>query len=189
MKIILGSASARRQKILKDMGYEFEIIPADINEKAVRDPDPVKLTMALANSKADALISKLDENSLLITSDLVVVFRDTIIEKPQSKQEAYGILKAYRDEPVKTVCSVVVTNLKTGKRVSGTDVSTVYFNSIPAENIKEFVESGKVFEHAGSFAAENPLFAPYVKKIEGTIEGLMGLPADLTRKLIEEVSG
>ena len=89
MKIILGSASARRQKILRDMGYEFEIKQADIDEKAIRDPDPTKLTLALANAKADALIPKLGEDTLLITSDLVVWFQNKIIEKPESKEEAY----------------------------------------------------------------------------------------------------
>lgn len=188
MKIILGSASARRKKILKEMGYDFDVVSADINEKAIRDDDPEKLTLALANAKADVLISKVQNNSLLITSDLVVVFRGKIVEKPQSKEEAYGVLNAYNHEPVETVCAVVVTNTKTGKRISGVDRSTVYFNPIPQENIKEFVESGKVFEHAGAFAAENSLFSPYVKKIEGSLESIMGLPKELTYKLIQVVS-
>jgi septum formation protein len=186
MKIILGSASARRQTILKAMGYEFDIMPADINEKAIRDSDPEKLTMTLANAKADALTPRIKESAILITSDLVVVFQGKIIEKPESKEEAYRVLNAYNQEPISTVCSVVVTNTKTGKRFFGTDVSIVYFNPIPPENIKEFVESGKVFEHAGSFAAENPLFALFVKKIDGTLESIMGMPVDLTKRLIEE---
>ena len=95
-------------------------------------------------------------------------------------------MNAYQDSPISTVSSVVVANLQTSKRVSGTDISTVYFKPIPAENIREFVESGKVFEHAGSFATENPLFAPYVKKIEGTLESIMGLPVELTQRLIQE---
>lgn len=188
MRIILGSASKRRQQIMKEMGYDFEVIPADIDEKAIRDQDPSKLTLAIANAKANAIIPRLKEEVLLITSDLVVVFKDKIIEKPTSKEEAYTVLDAYNQEPIKTVTAVVVTNTKTGKRVSGTDIATVYFNPIPKENIKEFVESGKVFEHAGSFAAENPLFAPFVKKIDGTLESIMGLPTELTKRLIEEVS-
>ena len=173
---------------MKEMDYDFEVMAADLDEKAIRDPDPTKLTLALAIAKADALIPKIDKESLLITSDLVVFFQNKIIEKPESKSEAYDVLKSYKDEPIKTVCSVVVTNTKNGKRVSGTDISTVYFNPIPEENIKQFVESGKVFEHAGSFAAENPLFAPFVKKVEGTIESIMGLPVDLTKNLVQEAS-
>lgn len=40
MKIILGSQSQWRQQILKEMGYEFEVMSADIDEKAIRHKDP-----------------------------------------------------------------------------------------------------------------------------------------------------
>jgi septum formation protein len=187
MKVILGSASARRWQILKEMGYDFEIMAADLDERAIRDPNPEKLTMLLANAKADALLPKLKKDAILITSDLVVVFRNKILEKPESKKEAYSVLNAYNREPIKTVCSVVVTNIKTGKRVSGTDIATVNFNPIPKENIEQFIESGEVFDHAGSFAAENPLFAPFVKKIDGSLDSIMGFPKALVEKLIKEV--
>jgi len=55
MKIILGSASARRKDILQQMGYEFEVMSANIDEKAIRFDDPKKLTLAIVNAKADAL--------------------------------------------------------------------------------------------------------------------------------------
>ena len=59
MKIILGSASPRRAQILKEMGYEFEVVKPDIDEKAVRDDDPQRLVLALANAKADAVLEQM----------------------------------------------------------------------------------------------------------------------------------
>ena len=59
MKLILGSASPRRKKILQGMGYKFDVIVPDIDEKAIRDPDPEKLVLKLANAEADALINLL----------------------------------------------------------------------------------------------------------------------------------
>ena len=81
MKIILGSQSAGRKKVLEGMGYEFETMSADIDERAIRLEDPVKLTLALAVAKSEALLPKIknDEGVILITSDQVVVCNGKII--------------------------------------------------------------------------------------------------------------
>ncbi|KAM0066771.1 putative nucleoside triphosphate pyrophosphatase Maf-like protein [Helianthus debilis subsp. tardiflorus] len=80
MQIILGSSSIARQKILAEMGYEYKIMSADIDEKAIRTEKPEDLVMALAKAKADAIVSKLQTSddqekdakpSILIASDTV----------------------------------------------------------------------------------------------------------------------
>ncbi|XP_038905430.1 7-methyl-GTP pyrophosphatase isoform X1 [Benincasa hispida] len=60
-KIILGSSSVARRKILSEMGYEFTIMSADIDEKAIRKERPEELVVALAEAKADAIISNLQK--------------------------------------------------------------------------------------------------------------------------------
>ncbi|XP_065630440.1 uncharacterized protein LOC112029510 isoform X1 [Quercus suber] len=77
-KIVLGSSSIARRKILAEMGYEFTIMTADIDEKCIRKEKPEDLVMALAEAKADAILSKLqtisnqekdDEQKILIAAD------------------------------------------------------------------------------------------------------------------------
>ncbi|XP_021717080.1 maf-like protein DDB_G0281937 isoform X1 [Chenopodium quinoa] len=77
-KIILGSKSKARREIMVEMGYEFTIMTADIDEKAIRKEKPEDLVMTLAEAKADAVISKLqiadkqvndNEPTLLIAAD------------------------------------------------------------------------------------------------------------------------
>ncbi|XP_054799277.1 uncharacterized protein LOC129303785 isoform X2 [Prosopis cineraria] len=77
-KIILGSSSIARRKILAEMGYRFTTMTADIDEKSIRKETPEELVMALAEAKADAIISKLqttnsqeavDESTILIAAD------------------------------------------------------------------------------------------------------------------------
>ncbi|RYQ83715.1 hypothetical protein Ahy_B10g102512 isoform C [Arachis hypogaea] len=79
-KIILGSSSVARRKILSEMGYEFTKMTADIDEKSIRKETPEELVMALAEAKANAIISKLqttsnqervDESMILIAADTV----------------------------------------------------------------------------------------------------------------------
>uniref|UniRef100_A0A2P2KVP8 Maf-like protein DDB_G0281937 n=1 Tax=Rhizophora mucronata TaxID=61149 RepID=A0A2P2KVP8_RHIMU len=51
MQLILGSSSKARQKILAEMGYEFTVMTADIDEKCIRKEKPEELVMALAEAK------------------------------------------------------------------------------------------------------------------------------------------
>ncbi|KAI3708059.1 hypothetical protein L2E82_37087 [Cichorium intybus] len=77
-EIFLGSFSIARRKILAEMGYEFTLMPDDIDEKSIRIEKPEELVMALAKAKADAVVSKLQTSddqkkdvkpSILIASD------------------------------------------------------------------------------------------------------------------------
>ncbi|CAI9272356.1 unnamed protein product [Lactuca saligna] len=194
-KIILGSSSMARRKILAEMGYDFTIMTADIDEKSIRKEKPEDLVVALAEAKADALISRLgiaghkEENArptLLITADTVVVYEGTIREKPSSKEEARHFVKGYSGGCAIVVGSVVVTNLTTGIKKRGWDRSEVYFHDIPDEAIDKLVDEGVTLNVAGGLMLEHPLTAPFVDTVIGTSDGVMGLSKSLTQKLIEE---
>ncbi|KAH7851978.1 hypothetical protein Vadar_019087 [Vaccinium darrowii] len=192
-KIILGSSSMARRQILAEMGYEFEIVTADIDEKSIRREKPEELVMALAEAKADAIISKLKISShveddaystLLITADTVVVYEGAIREKPMSKEEARQFIKGYSGGHVTVVGSVLVTNLVTGTRKGEWDRAEVYFHDIPNEVIDSLVEEEVMLNVAGGLMLEHPLTLPFVDTVLGTADCVMGLPKALTEKLI-----
>ncbi|XP_038983519.1 7-methyl-GTP pyrophosphatase-like isoform X1 [Phoenix dactylifera] len=101
-KVILGSSSASRRRILAEMGYKFTVMGADIDEKEIRREKPEELVMALAEAKADAIVTRLRSNgfkedhtdpTLLITADQVVVHGGMIREKPSGAEEAREFIK------------------------------------------------------------------------------------------------
>ncbi|KMZ56531.1 Maf family protein, putative, expressed [Zostera marina] len=197
-KIILGSSSSSRRLILEEMGYQFSIMTADIDEKAIRMEEPEELVMTLAQAKADAILEKLKgtdgyytENddgqpTLLITADQVVVHEGVIREKPSSKEEARQFVKSYSNGCASTVGSVLVTNLKTGIKKGACDTAEVYFHEIPDEVIDNLIEEGTVLYVAGGLLVESPLTSPFVSAMVGTIDSVMGFPKDLAEKLIQE---
>nr|XP_010936259.2 7-methyl-GTP pyrophosphatase [Elaeis guineensis] len=194
-KVILGSSSASRRQILAEMGYKFTIMSADIDEKEIRMEKPEELVMALAEAKADAIVTKLRSNgfkedhtqpTLLITADQVVVHGGMIREKPSGAEQAREFLKGYSGGHASTVGSVLVTNLKTGTRKGGWDKAEVYFHKIPEEVIENLIKEGDVLYVAGGLMVEHPLTSPFVEAIVGTIDSIMGLPKALTEKLIQE---
>ncbi|XP_020243131.1 maf-like protein DDB_G0281937 isoform X2 [Asparagus officinalis] len=185
-KIILGSSSASRRRILSDMGFNFTIMSADIDEKEIRMEKPEELVMALAEAKADAIMGRLQmsdftkdeaEPTLLITADQVVVHGGMIREKPSGAEEARAFIK---------VGSILVTNLKTGVRKEGWDKAEIYFHKIPDEIIENLIKEGDVLYVAGGLMVEHPLTSPFVEAVVGTIDSVMGLPKALTERLTRE---
>jgi len=59
------------------MGYEFEVMPSNIDEEEIRLENPQELTLALSYVKTNALLSKIKEPAILITSDQVVCWNGT----------------------------------------------------------------------------------------------------------------
>ncbi|AET03922.1 putative inosine triphosphate pyrophosphatase [Medicago truncatula] len=194
-RIILGSSSKARKQILAEMGYEFTIMTADIDEKSIRREKPEDLVVTLAEAKADAIVQRLlndgqleadASTTLLITADTVVVYRGIIREKPTSEKEAREFVKGYSGSHAAVVGSVVVTNLVTGKRYGGWEGAEVYFLEIPDEVIDNLIDDGVTFNVAGGLMLEHPLTLPFVDAVVGSADTVMGLSKALTEKLIME---
>lgn len=104
-KIILGSSSVARRKILSDMGFEFTTMSADIDEKAIRKEKPEDLVMTLAEAKADAIVGKLKiiGNQEKDAKPTVVISADTVenVEpKLHGKEDAQPTLLITCDQVV-----------------------------------------------------------------------------------------
>ncbi|CAI0399910.1 unnamed protein product, partial [Linum tenue] len=176
-KIILGSASMARRRILAEMGYEFTVMTADIDEKSIRKDKPEELVMALAEAKADAIIARLlNTGQLQNDTDMtLLITADTLL------------LAGYSGSHAAVVGSVLVTNLTTGSRRVTWERAEVYFHEIPDEIIDSLIEEGITFKVAGGLMLEHPLTLPFVEAVIGNSDTVMGLPTALTQQFIDEV--
>ena len=190
---VLGSGSFTRKNILTNSGYSYFIIKADIDESAIGDRNNAssasRLVVQLANAKADAILPNIPpqyRNEILLTADQVVVHNNKILEKPIDRLEAERFIKAYGSSSCSTVGSIVLTDICSGKRVSGVDTATIYFDDIPTTVINTLLDEGTVLNCAGGLMVEHPLILPYRKILHGTEESLMGLSVDLLRRLVND---
>uniref|UniRef100_A0ACD6A533 Uncharacterized protein n=1 Tax=Avena sativa TaxID=4498 RepID=A0ACD6A533_AVESA len=192
-KIILGSSSPARREILSDMGYEFTVMSADIDEKAIRREEPEELVKALAEAKADAVKLNLaadgcgrDQPTLVITSDQVMVSQGVIRERPRSAEEAREFIKAYSGDRAFAVNYVLVTDLSTGGRKGGWDIPEIRFRHIPDAFIEQVLKEEGMTCVAGGLKLTHPSASPFIKELIGTADSVRGLPRALTKKLIRE---
>lgn len=186
-KIILGSSSPFCKRVLERAGVAFEVMSADIDEKAIRTDDHRALPLLIAHAKADALLERIEGPATLITADQVVICDGELREKPESDAEAANFLFSYAKHPAETVSAVVVCDVGSGRRSGGIDIAKVQFNPMPAKAVMDYIASGSPFLNAGGFDHEHPLLAPYVFRIEGAPDSVMGLPLMLLGRLVAEV--
>ncbi|HSD12875.1 MAG TPA: Maf family protein [Patescibacteria group bacterium] len=193
--IILGSSSHWRANELKALGLPFVVMAADIDEKAIRHPDPAILTWHIAVAKASVLLARVTEPSWLITCDQVAVFRGEIREKPSDGGEARRWLAEYgTGEPVSTVTTVVVTDTATRRSVHATDVARAWFDPLPERAVESALSRGDVLGSCGAFTIDDPDLAPFVSLIEGDGDetevrsSISGLPRAKTLALLERLA-
>ena len=178
MKYILASKSPRRQELLARTGFEFKVIPSDMEEIITKEV-PSDIVMELAAQKAKHVYDSLTEKSnvTVIGSDTIVVYRNEILGKPADKQEAYDMLSmlADRTHQVYTGVSLIVNN--NGKMNVKTfyEKTDVTFYPIYKEDLRRYVESGDPLDKAGAYGIQGD-FAIHIKEIHGDYNNVVGLP-------------
>ncbi|MFA6177323.1 MAG: Maf family nucleotide pyrophosphatase [Candidatus Paceibacterota bacterium] len=187
MKLILGSSSKYRKNILEKAGYVFDVLVPDIDEKLIQVDDPYQRPLVVARAKAEVLISQIKEPALLVTSDVIAVCNGKVREKPESKEEAREFLMEYsKGIGPEGVTAIVIYNTVTKEYFEGIDKAQVFFSEFPESVIEDFIKNGDALGRAGGFGVQSPILRPYVKKIEGDEESIVGLPVLLLKKLLKQ---
>lgn len=173
-KIILGSASPRRQQLLKDAAFEFSVQPINADESFPANLKAEQIALYLCEKKAAAYPNKLKENEVLITADTIVWIGDLVLNKPANEFEAKQMLMLLSGKTHQVFTGVCLTTTK-GK-TSFTDETKVHFRHFSEEEINFYIANHKPFDKAGSYGAQDWLGLIGVDKIEGSYFNVMGLP-------------
>src|SRR5690606_31238710 len=130
--------------------------------ESIRTDNYELLPLLIARGKKEALLPRITDDAILITSDQVVVHNGELREKPRNDDEARSWLNSYSMHYSTAITSVVVTNTKNGKTAEGVDIVKVYFKKIPIEVIEKLIDKGTILHTAGACVAEDPLLNPYI---------------------------
>ena len=183
MAIILASQSPRRKEILTDLGIDFKIIVSDADESS-NENNPEKLVEILAERKANAISDQAVENDTIIAADTVVVLGDKILGKPKDKHDAENMLTILSNNVHKVITGVCVK--KGDNIIVSHDITYVYFKKLSKDTIDNYLSSNEYIDKAGSYAIQG-IGGSFVEKIEGSYTNVVGLPEELTIKLLDEI--
>ncbi len=173
-KIILASASPRRQELLKQMEVPFTVKLKEVEEICPSDLKGEEVTEYLASLKADAFSDELQPDELLITADTIVWHNDKVLGKPKTQDDAVRILRRLSGDTHQVITSVCLKS--TSKKIVFSEVTQVTFKHLSEDEISFYVDNYRPFDKAGSYGIQEWIGHIGILKIEGSYFNVMGLP-------------
>lgn len=179
MKYILASASPRRKELLRQMGLEFEVMPACGGEET-DEARPADIVMDLAGKKAREIARKLErepEPAVIVGADTAVAFSDEILGKPRDETDAYRMISMLQGNrhKVYTGVSLVILNGGGASEHSFYEETEVAMYPMSEEERRLYIATGEPFDKAGGYAIQGRC-AVFVKEIAGDYNNVVGLP-------------
>lgn len=189
-KIILASQSPRRNELMRQAGYEFEIIASTIEEK-ITQTKPNLVVEELSLQKADNVLDMIlqsidlslmafdDLSLMIIGADTVVSKNGNIMGKPKGKENAYEMIDSIQGQThqVYTGITIIVYDFNTGEKTYKTfseSTNVTLYPMTPSE-ITHYISTSDCYDKAGGYGIQGE-FAVYVKEINGDYNNVVGLP-------------
>jgi len=160
--IRLASGSPRRRELLALLGVQFEVAPADVDERAAPKP-------ALAKAEAVAR-----PGAVTLAADTMIELDGERIGKPDGPAGAVAMLEqlAGREHVVRTEVAIVNA---AGRTLHFGVRSTVTTRPADDRAIRAYVESGEPLDRAGAYAIQGG-GAALVAAYAGCYANIVGLP-------------
>ena len=186
--IYLASRSPRRVELLKQIGFECVVKPADIDESALENEVPKDYVLRLAREKALACQQQLGITCLnipILAADTTVALDDAILGKPVDDADAFKMLKSMsgRKHEVHTAIAVAYHH-DIEVALSSTVVEMMLLTDAM---INDYIAAGEHLDKAGSYGIQGQAGA-WIKHIQGSYSGVMGLPVFETARLLRNLS-
>lgn len=172
MNIILASQSQIRKRALELLSLKYETIPSNIDEKAIRHPDPLTMAQILSEAKARAVGQS--HRGIIIASDAFLVFQGKILEKPQDLDEAYTMLKSLSGNSYTFVTGLAVYNSHTDHMLSSRATCEITLRPLSDEEIKDYIAKNTVLKFAGAHDTDGVL--RFSEKVDGNCNFFSALP-------------
>ena len=189
MKVILASASPRRREILQQLGIEFEVLPAQVDESS-DEKDGAALVRQLSLRKAHATREMLKQqnalyqDTIIIGCDTVVCCDGQILGKPRDRDDAAQMLSMLSGKQHTVISGLTV--LCGEHEVTDHEVTRVCFDPLSPADIAAYIATGEPHDKAGAYAIQGKA-GRFIRGIEGDYFNVVGLPVhllfDVTRRM------
>lgn len=183
-KLILASKSPRRQQLIRDLGYIFEVRTKEVEEDHPLHLNGTEIAEYLAEKKADAFTGEMAPGEILLTSDTVVWCSGESLAKAKTEEEAVEMLRKISNRSHEVITGVCL--LSNDKKVVFSDTTKVFFRALSDEEIIYYVRNFKPFDKAGAYGIQEWIGMWAIEKIEGSFFTVMGLPTHLIYPMLQK---
>ena len=182
--MILASSSPRRRELLKQIGVDFRIIVADIDE-TIREGECARdYVCRMAREKAREVHRHDSVTVPVLGADTTVVVNGSILGKPVDREDAIRLLESLSSR-THEVWSAVALLIPGGKMLECLNITRVTFSELDRTWIESYCDSGDPMDKAGAYGVQG-MAAQKISHLEGSYSGVMGLPLHETAEILQE---
>jgi septum formation protein len=178
--LVLASGSPRRKQFLTELGYAFQVVPADIDESRLPDEKPLDHALRLARTKATTVARP---DAVTLAADTIVVLGDVVLGKPVDVADFQRMMQLLSGR-AHSVLTAVAVRAASGELQHVAVETRVTFAPLSAAQISWYWSTGEPRDKAGGYALQGKAGA-FVTAIEGSHSNVIGLPLVETVRLLD----
>ena len=183
VRLILASRSPRRARLLREAGYEFDVVPADVDESRLDGEDPRRYVSRVAASKAAAVVPRAS-GRIVVAADTVVLIDGLVLGKPADPLAAASMLDRLSGRTHDVLTGVVVA--RDGRRLEAVETTRVTLAALEPARIAWYARTGEPDDKAGAYAVQG-IGSRFVERIEGSYTNVVGLPVALVDRFVRQL--
>lgn len=177
----LASASPRRQELLQQLGLRFDVRPADIVEQPQPNETAADYARRMALEKALAAQAKIGSKLPVLGADTDVVLDGRILGKPRDRADGLSMLAALSNREHEVYSAVAMVQGARSEVLLS--ITQVRFGLISPDAAAQYWATGEPADKAGAYGIQG-LGAQFVKGVNGSYSGVVGLPLYETTELL-----
>lgn len=196
-RVVLGSASSGRLRVLRSAGIDPLVLVSGVDEDALMaslgDAEPAAVVTALAEAKAEAVARDLDP---AVTADCAVIGCDSMLYvdgvlsgkpgTPEQTRRQWNSMAGRSGELFTGHCVIRMLDGETVATETAAAVTTVRFGTPTEAELEDYIATGEPLGVAGAFTIDG-LGGWFIDGVDGDPSNVVGLGLSLTRGLLESV--
>lgn len=192
-KLILASSSPRRAEILRNAGFDFDVVPAHADESRRPGEAATDYVRRLAEEKAHTVARQLakdpaSDSTFIVGADTVVVIDSEILGKPSSEANACEMLRHLSGKTHEVYTGLAVLQGNGAASRTAVEMTRVTFVVLSEKEIEDYIATGEPFDKAGAYAIQGR-GGKFISRIEGCYFNVMGLPLARLYEMLRDLNG
>jgi len=184
--LFLASQSPRRRELLRQIGFDFDVLDVDVPERREPGETPADYVSRVAREKAGAGLLQVAAvpGAIVIGADTEVVLDDDVFGKPADAADALAMLRRLSGRAHEVLSAVWC--ISASREEHALSISTVEFAALSDADIMAYVATGEAFGKAGAYAIQGRA-AAFISRLGGSHSAVMGLPLHETALLLRRL--
>ncbi len=184
-RLILASASPRREEMLRLLGCRFSVLHSHVDEAPAAGETPEDYALRLSETKARA-VSEMQPGHWVLGADTIVTIDGELLGKPRTTDEARCMIRRLSGREHTVITAFTLLNSGRPECIRRAVASRVRFKDVPDDEVEWYVATDEPYDKAGGYAVQGKA-SFLVSEVHGSYTNVVGLPLCEVVEVLKEL--